>query len=772
MSRTRGRSLLAATLLFFIGAPISDARADFDSQSCWSYEFDDQDGFNCNTGNIESSAGLTLTLQTGSLSMGTVGIGSLAAGTNPHIVAIDLQSVGGSFTTTLEQRTRPATLRDSTWAAFFLGHPMAAGDADSGFTGHTTRAFVQGVNADDVLDSGTANLRFRSPVTLTLAISNFAQSGPLVRAIASQQVVVPAHPDPVAVNGVSLDHIGNVQTFDQDFLPVADFEIEKTEIDADTFYVTATGNLTFEYPAMVYGGVGSTSPFNWSQFSQGVINADFLSQATTLTGTLQAAAVGGPYELVVENPDAASKVEWTLVPFPEPGTCDRTLYNDETNPLNQSVCVDITADGGGEVGAGHTESLTETNIVMPQVFLPFQTPTTHRGNSNVSLINSVAPDGSAVSHDYSIKLPQQSGVGAGPSDSASYGGGGLAQTKLVVDTGPLTATVRADFDVRFTTSNASETGGGFVENAFNAFVFVDELLDGGGTAPIVDAFGFHVRDISGGSPGHFESGIFVDECTCDATGCTCNAQGGVDFVVADGTKLWFNSGAGGSGFLQGAGITSDFLGLDGIKFELSSPDNNAFFSLISACPPSTLDPTDGDLDDDGVCDDGDSSGVAGDNPCIAGATQNCDDNCVDMPNPGQGDPDADGVGQVCDNCLQSANPRFGSLNVPARASFQTATGGQHDDDADGFGNGCDGKFGTSGQVVGGVDLSELFASFNKDRTQSNCGTGGQSPCSLFDLDSNGQFISGGDVSRLFQLFNQPPGPKCPACPKSCEGPGC
>lgn len=58
-----------------------------------------------------------------------------------------------------------------------------------------------------------------------------------------------------------------------------------------------------------------------------------------------------------------------------------------------------------------------------------------------------------------------------------------------------------------------------------------------------------------------------------------------------------------------------------------------------------------DRDGDGVADDGDLSGVAGDSPCVGGATAGCDDNCAAIQNGAQSDiggsGGSDGMGDVC-----------------------------------------------------------------------------------------------------------------------------
>ncbi|NLE60788.1 MAG: hypothetical protein GX616_20775, partial [Planctomycetes bacterium] len=90
-------------------------------------------------------------------------------------------------------------------------------------------------------------------------------------------------------------------------------------------------------------------------------------------------------------------------------------------------------------------------------------------------------------------------------------------------------------------------------------------------------------------------------------------------------------------------------------------------------PGDPIDPagTMTDTDTDGIGNDGDASGTAGDHPCTVGNTSDCDDNCPYVANPDQSDADDDRVGDACDNCPDTANTD------------------QVDTDEDGAGEACD-----------------------------------------------------------------------------------
>lgn len=123
------------------------------------------------------------------------------------------------------------------------------------------------------------------------------------------------------------------------------------------------------------------------------------------------------------------------------------------------------------------------------------------------------------------------------------------------------------------------------------------------------------------------------------------------------------------------------------------------------------DACDADLDNDGIPEDGDGSGIAGDRPCKGGTRgEICDDNCPPSPgedtvNPAQKDLDQDGLGDICDpdldgdgvledndgdpNTLDPCPDPNGGLafcddNCPLRVNAL-----QGDMDDDGLGDACD-----------------------------------------------------------------------------------
>ena len=93
------------------------------------------------------------------------------------------------------------------------------------------------------------------------------------------------------------------------------------------------------------------------------------------------------------------------------------------------------------------------------------------------------------------------------------------------------------------------------------------------------------------------------------------------------------------------------------------------------------DNADPDDDNDGILDDGDGSGVAGDNPCAAGNTSGCDDNCPYEFNETQTDTDGNGVGDVCDavDPSTSSTPTLGDApsSVSMTSYFQPSAAERH-----------------------------------------------------------------------------------------------
>ncbi|MFH1653882.1 MAG: thrombospondin type 3 repeat-containing protein [Pseudomonadota bacterium] len=95
---------------------------------------------------------------------------------------------------------------------------------------------------------------------------------------------------------------------------------------------------------------------------------------------------------------------------------------------------------------------------------------------------------------------------------------------------------------------------------------------------------------------------------------------------------------------------------------------------------------DPDADNDGILDDGDSSGVVGDATCIGGAKANCDDNCNLKANAFQSDVDSNGFGDVCDDDIDGDAVLNSTDNCPYVSNVgQSAT----DEDIDGIAKDCD-----------------------------------------------------------------------------------
>ncbi len=199
--------------------------------------------------------------------------------------------------------------------------------------------------------------------------------------------------------------------------------------------------------------------------------------------------------------------------------------------------------------------------------------------------------------------------------------------------------------------------------------------------------------------------------------------------------------------------------------DIQNPDqvNSDLDGLGDAC--------DIDDDNDGVFDDGDNSGLAGDNPCRAGISTDCDDNCPRTPNGNQADANGDSLGDACDNDLDGFHNDLD--NCPNDANSD-----QLDSDGDGFGDVCDNcpnqsvADDTDGDGVG--DLCDNCPNdYNPNQDDSNNDGIGD----VCDNDSDGVPDSSDNCpndsnSSQTDSDDDTIGDACDNCPNNANGPNC
>jgi hypothetical protein len=127
-----------------------------------------------------------------------------------------------------------------------------------------------------------------------------------------------------------------------------------------------------------------------------------------------------------------------------------------------------------------------------------------------------------------------------------------------------------------------------------------------------------------------------------------------------------------------------------------------------------------DSDSDGILDDGDSSGIVGDNPCPSGVTENCDDNCLTTPNTSQEDtfpPGGNGVGDACE-CEGDLNCD-GNVAADDVDTFLAHFGRNQFNEPCTYDNPCYGDFDEDGAVAAN-DVTKFLEDFGRNSFNNPC----------------------------------------------------
>jgi cysteine-rich repeat protein len=171
-----------------------------------------------------------------------------------------------------------------------------------------------------------------------------------------------------------------------------------------------------------------------------------------------------------------------------------------------------------------------------------------------------------------------------------------------------------------------------------------------------------------------------------------------------------------TGTLLGANLNSAFAALVGIDAGLI----NEFYLGIRVAQV-------GDLDDDGIADDGNGSGTVGDLVCSEGVIEDCDDNCRFAPNGDQADADGNGIGDAC-QCGDVNGDGF--TNVTDALIIARGLAGDSnpkcDVNGDGFCNITDALLIARG-LVGSSPGNQLCPAFREPSRPILCGNGHLDP---------------------------------------------